>query len=116
MRSQSYRAVWIALAGMVLSAAAMWISQTGTGLFAAAAFMVAAAALPITIGVAISFAANRGQDRSGFTEDSPRSAFWARFRGPRIDDLTRCTGCGRHRELAKTVLVCARCDLTPAVN
>lgn len=116
MRSQSHRAVSIALAGMVLSVAAMWASQKGTGLFAAAAFMVAAAALPVTIGVAISYAAGRDRGRSGFTTDSPRHTFWARFRGPRVADLTRCTGCGRHRELAKTVLVCARCDLSPAVN
>lgn len=115
MRLTRMQAAAIAGAGGLISAAALWLSKLGSGLPAAVAYLIAAAAIPVTLGIAISGAFHqRGYER-GYSAVS----WWrgmVRFRRANIADLTRCTGCGSTREMSSTVLVCARCDLAPTAN
>ena len=115
MRLTTMRAAAIAVAGGLVSLAAFWLSNAGSGLPAAIAYLVAAAAFPVALGIAISGAfQQRGYDR-GYTAIS----WWrgmVRFRKANVGDLTRCTGCGKNREISNAVFVCARCDLAPTVN
>jgi hypothetical protein len=99
----------------LVSLAAFWLSSVASGLPAAVAYLVAAAAVPVTLGIAISGAV---QQRS-YDRGHSAVSWWrgmARFRKANVGDLTRCTGCGSSRQVSNAVLVCARCDLAPTAN
>ncbi len=104
------RTAWTAAFGIAITLAAFGASRLVGGFSGAAMFVVAVAAIPVTLGLAIG---NAWPDNVGRSRPTTVARNWISRRGlrrPLMAELARCGQCGRARAVMESVWVCSRCD------